>query len=569
MPTLDIRGIPVAFPFTPYASQLVYMEKVILALETKQNALLESPTGTGKTLCLLCATLAWRIHRLKQLKAASKRTKVQYESIDGGGADDDDDKALRDKLPKIIYASRTHSQLKQVVKELKQTPYKPKVAILGSREHLCVHPEISSMRGTQQNHTCRQAVRAHKYDPFSAIHSSRDVFEYGRCTYKTGYDRQAKTKSAALPILDIEELVTTMKDREVPQAAADIVFMPYNYLVEPFVRNSLGVTLENAVLIFDEAHNESVATDAASYSLSSLDVQGCIKEVEECHNLIVSGRIQPGEDTYLNSQPGAFIFEFFNQFNITFDTAPMVVTITEQVIEAMSDYAQSNPRNSKLDQLLTFLRTIYRDKENHQATTVKELGISFPIQLENAHVIDASQVWVGVVGVGVTGKKLNASYESRNSPDYAAELGNTLVNITRLVPNGLLVFFPSYSILDQCTAQWQQVPRGSASGAVPIWERLAVLKTIFIEPKNRVEFTTVVQEYHNTIETNPSGAIFFAVCRGKVSEGIDFSNENGRAVVITGLPFPPTKDPKIMLKKAFLDNQVVAPNEMVGAIRIS
>jgi regulator of telomere elongation helicase 1 len=29
----------------------------------------------------------------------------------------------------------------------------------------------------------------------------------------------------------------------------------------------------------------------------------------------------------------------------------------------------------------------------------------------------------------------------------------------------------------------------------------------------------------------------FAVCRGKISEGIDFADNNGRGVIITGLPF--------------------------------
>lgn len=48
MPTLILQGIQVYFPYEPYACQIKYMNEVIRSLESKNNALLESPTGTGK-----------------------------------------------------------------------------------------------------------------------------------------------------------------------------------------------------------------------------------------------------------------------------------------------------------------------------------------------------------------------------------------------------------------------------------------------------------------------------------------------------------------------------------------
>ena len=56
---LEAEGVDIIFPFKPYGCQIAFMTKVIKALNEKENALLESPTGTGKTLSLLCATLAW------------------------------------------------------------------------------------------------------------------------------------------------------------------------------------------------------------------------------------------------------------------------------------------------------------------------------------------------------------------------------------------------------------------------------------------------------------------------------------------------------------------------------
>ena len=101
----------------------------------KQNALLESPTGTGKTLSLLCASLAW--------------LKSERDRIAGCTFED-----FPKELPKIIYCSRTHSQLAQVQKELLNTVYEPRTVLLASRDHLCVNEAINKKRGSTLRRAC-------------------------------------------------------------------------------------------------------------------------------------------------------------------------------------------------------------------------------------------------------------------------------------------------------------------------------------------------------------------------------------------------------------------------------
>jgi regulator of telomere elongation helicase 1 len=56
---LKIENVDIYFPYKPYKIQVDYMASVIKALNNRDHALLQSPTGTGKTLCLLCACLGW------------------------------------------------------------------------------------------------------------------------------------------------------------------------------------------------------------------------------------------------------------------------------------------------------------------------------------------------------------------------------------------------------------------------------------------------------------------------------------------------------------------------------
>ena len=96
----------------------------------------------------------------------------------------------------------------------------------------------------------------------------------GGCGFSHGAIKLAETvaRPGADPI-DIEDLVTLgTKHRACPYFAskhaattAELIFCPYNYLLDPSVRRAMEIELKGALVILDEAHNvEDTCREAAS-----------------------------------------------------------------------------------------------------------------------------------------------------------------------------------------------------------------------------------------------------------------------------------------------------------------
>ena len=73
-------------------------------------------------------------------------------------------------------------------------------------------------------------------------------------------------------------------------------------------------------------------------------------------------------------------------------------------------------------------------------------------------------------------------------------------------------------------------------------------KAIFEEPSETQKLKEVLTDYRANIaqrKGNITGSIMFGVCRGKISEGIDFTDDEARLLIIVGIPIASIGDPKI------------------------
>ena len=70
--------------------------------------------------------------------------------------------------------------------------------------------------------------------------------------------------------------------------------------------------------------------------------------------------------------------------------------------------------------------------------------------------------------------------------------------------------------------------------------------------------------YGSIFESGGTGAILMGVCRGRISEGLDFSDNAARCVIVVGIPYPQMTDPRVMLKQNFLNNIPVQLRSLNG-----
>ena len=669
---LIIEDVEIYFPYNPYEKQITYMTSIIQVLNKKYNsseeinfnalAALESPTGTGKTLCLLCSLLAW--------------VNTKGKAINFSGT--------------IFYSTRTHSQISQVISELNKTCYEPRIAILSSREFSCANTELKkSLAPSVLDIKC---AREHKNCRFY-----KNIEYYSNKNFGN---------------VDIEDILKQGKAKifcpfyvermKVKMSNCDLVFMPYNYIFLKEIRESMDIDLKKSILVIDEAHNVvNNCEEAQSLEITIKDFEEMIIDLNEVYkeikknkkytdsNIIIEENEQNLDDNnynyenkngliytlrfeflmeeiklikniiesvtsnkekfeeqkfskdnnnYIQINPEIFLSIFlktedeikelkqkekknqltlescFNQVkNKDNDTNKEFVEISQYLTEQniikhilfikriikaiMNDYS----RRTKLSILLNLfekINEILEDKNitksyvyclsddkvqtNHHITKKiiklnifcfnpglgfkdiinfkpysiimtsgtlapfdvleNELKVKFDVTLENEHIIPESQYkFVIIKGYEIYDKlfPFNFEYTNRNDNKTIASLGMTILHLCKAVKNGgILVYFTSFSYLNQCYRIW---------GDCNIISQISQIKTIYFDDKKN---KTLIKDFKNNKNKN---SILLSVFRGTSSEGIDFRDEFARMVICVGVPYASIVEEKVQLKKKYLD----------------
>ncbi|EKG04460.1 DNA repair helicase, putative [Trypanosoma cruzi] len=199
--------------------------------------------------------------------------------------------------------------------------------------------------------------------------------------------------------------------------------------------------------------------------------------------------------------------------------------------------------------------------ENKPGQSLTEKKVSF---IEEGHIVPSSSIAVFTLGSGPSGHRVELQHATRHQWNRQfEEIAAALLNFCRVIPDGVIVFFASYDVEELFHGFLQR------SG---FYDKINEVKRIFRESgrlaSSKVATNSGVEgkslshavdvmlaEYTRWIGTEGSGGgLLFAVMGGKLSEGINFNDELGRAVIVVGLPYANPSDVELQLYLSHIAN---------------
>ncbi|XP_068047804.1 ATP-dependent DNA helicase DDX11 isoform X1 [Anomalospiza imberbis] len=172
------------------------------------------------------------------------------------------------------------------------------------------------------------------------------------------------------------------------------------------------------------------------------------------------------------------------------------------------------------------------------------------VEFSCGHVIPPENILPIILCSGPSNQQLEFTYQTRDLPQMMDETGRILYNLCNVIPGGVVCFFPSYEYEKQVYGHWEKTG---------LLSRLAAKKKIFQEPKKANQVEQVLVEYAKCIKCcsqtggQMTGALLLSVVGGKMSEGINFSDDLGRCVIMVGMPYPNIRSPELQEKMTWLD----------------
>ncbi|XP_015764669.1 PREDICTED: putative ATP-dependent RNA helicase DDX11-like protein 8 [Acropora digitifera] len=531
----------------------------------------------------------------------------------GSDQEEDNDKHEEPHCLKIYYCSRTHSQLAQFVREVQKSPFNEstRVVSLGSRQNLCINDDVKQLKNINKiNDRCLELQKKDKgnvffiadQNPLTGMTSEGQLAQLSLYVNPSLNTELLNTLQILLQISRAHSQLTQYQDRyRTRLKAKNLLYIQQLLYILICFLNCLGEKemLSNSKMLLTAPAENGVLTGLREQRVpaevklktindflfsAKMDNVNLFKIKKYCEKSMISKKLNGFVDKYQSGQVDTGL-----NVEQAYHSSSSPLQIIESFLEALTNADKDGRvvvnRQGRLS--CSSLKFLLLNPAVHFTNIVREAravvvagGTMQPmsdfkdqlfacaglpneniVEFSCGHVIPAEHLLAVALDRGPSGKELDFTYQSRGSTELKDELGRLLVNIFAVVTGGVVCFFSSYDYEDKVYSHWQKTG---------ILERMNARKkvgnnvnrtctNIFTIVNFCTKFVNERSIYHflqNSADNNPSpnGAVLFCVVGGKMSEGINFSDDLGRCIVMVGLPYPNMYSPELKEKMTYLDS---------------